>query len=94
MLNDCLQASRTWTVSSGELDADEARAEPAAIADTMQPPESANAAAPADASAEVAQLRAQVRQLEQDLVSSALATNDDQLEALTQVRPAAWLAPS
>ena len=52
---------------------------PAQVAPQAAPAE------PADATSEVAQLRAQVRQLEQDVVSAALATNDDQIEALQHV---------
>ena len=36
--------------------------------------------------AEVEELRAQIHQLEQDVVSAALATNDEEVDALRQVR--------
>ena len=42
-------------------------------------------AAPQSAAAEIQELRAQILQLEQDVVSAALATNDEQVDALREV---------
>ena len=42
-------------------------------------------AAPQSAAVEIQELRAQILQLEQDVVSAALATNDEQVDALREV---------
>ena len=41
--------------------------------------------APQSAASEIRELQAQIQQLEQDVVSAALATNDEQVDALREV---------